>query len=373
MLPFGRMVKYGNIVPDPRSGFRIISTGDALLLITKSGDLWVRGYNRYGKLGIGNNTTTYVRDWTKVRSDVKFACGSGLLTVIFTKDNRILYCGDKWFETGGVGSAQIFKWTDVTYQFGAVDLSTVRDMKMSYYTIGLLTTNNQLYAKGFDNNLSFGGVSNKATAVFIANNVQELYTSLVSTIYVDTSGILHRCGMSSNGSLGNNVNLTSYLSYSQTGMTIKDIGMMTTNTGLLYTDSSARTRYFIAGQNLNKQMGNAAAANAITSTYTELSGSVDKFSSLWENDGDLMTFAVGKNTNQLFYAGTNTFHASGGVSSFADTYELVPMVFNDIQEVLCAQRLSVVHDSTKWYYCGDANSMYGLPDVSTFTELPLPF
>lgn len=375
MIPFARIVQYGNTVQSGVKIRDIIGGTNSLLLITEDNELWVRGNNGYGKLGIGTDTIANVTEWTKVRDDVKLACVSNLVTVVLTVDNKIFYCGDQWFESGGSVSSHVVQWRDVTFQFGAVNLSTVREMKMNYYCVGLVTNDNRLYAKGYDLNQSFSGAQNKATAVYITTNVSKLYTSLTSTIFSGTTGGYYRCGVSTNGSLGTSTNLTSYNLYSAPSFSSeRTVGMMTTSTGILYADTTGGTRYVTAGTNNNYQLGNSSGNTSVLTTYTELTEYRNMFGSLWSdmNNGSL-SFAISRDGNKLYYAGTNNFLAAGdpGVA-YSSSFKEVPKDFSALEKVVSIANLSVVKDSTGWYYAGNATTVYGLESSDSFIPLPIP-
>lgn len=375
MIPFARIVKYGNTVDANIKVRDIISGPNSLLLITENNELWVRGNNGYGKLGIGTDTIANVTEWTKVRDDVKLACVSNLVTVVLTVDNKIFYCGDQWFESGGSVSSHVVQWRDVTFQFGVVNLSTVREMKMCYYCVGLVTTDNRLYAKGYDLYQSFSGAKNKATAIYITQNVSKLYTSLGGTIFSSTSGGYYRCGASTTGALGSSTDLTSYTLYSAPSFSAeRTVGMIHNSTAILYADTTGGTRYVTAGTNSNYQLGNSSSNTTILTTYTELVEYRNMFGSLWSdmNSGSL-SFAISRDGNTLYYAGTNNLLAAGdpGVA-YSSSFKEVPKEFTSIEKVVSIANLSVVKDSTGWYYSGDATTIYGLASSDSFIPLPLP-
>ncbi|HBC8437377.1 TPA: hypothetical protein KE178_005265, partial [Escherichia coli] len=62
MLPFARMFKYGNIAPDKPNIKKILANNYNVAVLTNSGDLYVRGDNAYGILGLGHKNT--VTTWT---------------------------------------------------------------------------------------------------------------------------------------------------------------------------------------------------------------------------------------------------------------------------------------------------------------------
>ncbi|MFS8319922.1 hypothetical protein ACMG5I_03230 [Escherichia coli] len=91
MLPFGRIVKYGNIVPVPLQIKKIIPTDTEVVVLYTDGQLYARGSNSWGKFGRGNNNA--VRSWTLIRENVKDCWMTQGTLLVQDNDLNYFYCG----------------------------------------------------------------------------------------------------------------------------------------------------------------------------------------------------------------------------------------------------------------------------------------
>ncbi|WPK19856.1 hypothetical protein [Salmonella phage SD-1_S14] len=98
MLPFGRIIRYGNIVPGPKKIIKVGASTQGQFLLTDSHDLYYIGRNQGGESGNGNTNT--VSSWTLVSADVSnFFVGARTL-VIIKNDNTIWTSGQTyWFSS----------------------------------------------------------------------------------------------------------------------------------------------------------------------------------------------------------------------------------------------------------------------------------
>ncbi|MEX5639881.1 hypothetical protein AAAA58_02335 [Escherichia coli] len=91
MLPFVRMMNYGNIVPVPIQIKKITPTDLDVVVLYTDGQLYARGNNSFGKFGRGNNNA--VKSWTLIRENVKdFWVSQGTL-LVQDNDLNYFYCG----------------------------------------------------------------------------------------------------------------------------------------------------------------------------------------------------------------------------------------------------------------------------------------
>ncbi|HBC8455130.1 Uncharacterised protein [Escherichia coli] len=91
MLPFARMMNYGNIVPVPLQIKKIIPTDTEVVVLYTDGQLYARGSNSYGKFGRGNNNA--VRSWTLIRENVKDCWMTQGTLLVQDNDLNYFYCG----------------------------------------------------------------------------------------------------------------------------------------------------------------------------------------------------------------------------------------------------------------------------------------
>lgn len=116
MLPFGRMIKYANIAPAPKTVFkyRLQCSADAKFYLNKNGDLYWCGSSSYGQGG--NGSTESSTEWTLVNTNVIRYWGGVQGTLVIKDDDTIWYTGTRVViphlpsNTGG-------NWIDITHFF----------------------------------------------------------------------------------------------------------------------------------------------------------------------------------------------------------------------------------------------------------------
>ncbi|QXN76563.1 hypothetical protein [Escherichia phage BF17] len=127
MLPFARMVKFGNVAPEPKPIFknRLQCSADSKFYLHTTGDLYWYGTATYGQSGNGaygsTNTST---SWTNVNTNVERYWGGVQGTIAIKKNGTIWYTGSRSVipilsaDTNGV-------WVEVTQNFA--DFGVIAD------------------------------------------------------------------------------------------------------------------------------------------------------------------------------------------------------------------------------------------------------
>lgn len=150
MIPFARMLKYGNVV----SVSKIVdlqANDTHLMLLTSDGDMWAYGYTASGSMGIGTTVPQAEQRWYKSDiSDVKLFSSNRLSsTIAVTNDNRVYVCGSisaAKFSTPNLPTSNL-SWLDVTDHIPAEIL--VKGIKQIYnHTnyVAILANDNTLYS-----------------------------------------------------------------------------------------------------------------------------------------------------------------------------------------------------------------------------------
>lgn len=384
MLPFPIMNQYGNTVTYIKNNIASInSTSDALLALSSTGDLYVRGGGANYKLGTGNNMS--VQTWTKVLTNVRLVSGSQAFVIVITLDNRVLYCGNTSLVTGTSTStnAVVKSFTNITYKFNQIfNISSITKLTCTQYCVGMLLNTGELYAYGYDDNYSFGlTTTNKSTPVLVSGTsaVTDVYSSINASGYKSSSlsGFM-RSGYSNNGVLGSSSSLTTYTEYNaDTGSTLVDAMINEYNSNLLIKSSDGSIKYYSAGKNYYGQLG--TANNTSYTSYRYISIYDNMFSSFKQcGTASTYSFAVSADGNNLYACGDNRTNCLGipSITSTVNVYTLVPKNFSTIQSVIyCGSSyygnyISVVQDSDGFYYTGNSNAKFGLPDTSVFIRVP---
>ncbi|SCA80121.1 hypothetical protein PSLUR01_00144 [Escherichia phage vB_Eco_slurp01] len=91
MLPFARMMNYGNIAPVPLQIKKIIPTDLDVVVLYTDGQLYARGNNSFGKFGRGNNTA--LKSWTLIRENVNDCWLTQGTLLVKDNDSNYFYCG----------------------------------------------------------------------------------------------------------------------------------------------------------------------------------------------------------------------------------------------------------------------------------------
>lgn len=99
MLPFGRILHYGNIAPEPVKIKKVLICGQSSFALDSTGKLYSTGANNNGQLGIGNKITQ--TSWVLASTGVDDVYGSqNTNTIIARKGNAIYTSGLNTFYTG---------------------------------------------------------------------------------------------------------------------------------------------------------------------------------------------------------------------------------------------------------------------------------
>uniref|UniRef100_A0AAU7PHM2 Chromosome condensation regulator n=1 Tax=Escherichia phage fEgEco12 TaxID=3158837 RepID=A0AAU7PHM2_9CAUD len=204
MLPFARMVKYGNIAPVPVvptiKDFKIGFSHEVLL--DSAGDVWGIGYNTDGQLGFLDANTNSLGAWSKIYTDVRLIGVTTRYTVVVTNNNRILYAGNNL-----ISSTTSLGWTDITTSMGPVAVESIDALYCTDGMMHIKTSDGSLYAYGRNMNANSGvtgGVISVATKVNLPNAVIDMrYTFSYGSVLcrLDTTSI-YAWGRNINGELG---------------------------------------------------------------------------------------------------------------------------------------------------------------------------
>ncbi len=209
MLPFVRMFDYGNVAPAPPKFKKILTNNYNVAVLTSSGDLYVRGNNQNGQLGLGHKEK--VTTWTFSTSGVQdFWFGSSTLVVKKT-DDEIWYSGQS--TSVGMPGASVSGWTSAMPTFNTLTLP-ILDMAVSNQTTSVLLSDRTIWSTGVGSNgqLGNGTATNNISGKFVKSTVSteeeqlpvKLFASNLMHGYVTENGWLYYTGqpnaVSTNGS-----------------------------------------------------------------------------------------------------------------------------------------------------------------------------
>lgn len=359
MLPFVRMLEYGNVAPEAKIIKVQMDTGGikpSIVALKGDGKLYGAGDNGSNKF---LNAAGELTSWTLIHSGVVnfWSFSSGIL--ILTSDNKFLYCG-KEYPWGSASTNNTNAWVDYTSKFGIVqDVNLIQDIQLTTSSVGLqynstlyyigstntdysmgqftgktvftavmssvkkfclgarntaiLTTGNSLFAAGWNGYRQYGRPDTYIQSfTFVQGNVLDVMITNTSSTIVTTSGVFMSSGNRANGLQGdgqttnfNTVYTTITLPFG-TSTNVKLYGAYTNSSGttngiILYNTN----QFYRCGGNEYSQIGNNSTANALTFTVAlgSSQGAVQYVSSSYNG------VIILKN-DLLYYYGYN-FAASG--------------------------------------------------------------
>ncbi len=215
--------------PQNETVVQVSCTGVSSFIVTQSGKVYSTGLNTYGQLG--TNDTTTVQSWTDTTPQnetvVKVIANGGNLqngsdsteyavTWIITQSGKVYGCGAGVRYAQGSGNGNnILSFTDRTPSG-----ETIADVKASIFTTWLITSDNDVYACGYNQYGIFGTGNTSRIDSFtkLLTNVKDLSIGLgnASAYYINTGNELFVTGANFSGVLGIG-NTTNITTWTQTG------------------------------------------------------------------------------------------------------------------------------------------------------------
>lgn len=209
MIPFARILQYGNIAPALPKINAIYGTYTHGGISYDNGEFYVRGYNVKGQLGIGNYTSITNR-WIPVRppaSDTTLIIDMFLgyeSSTMWTEKN-LYVCGS--MRAFGMGTSyNLPSWSTFSLPNGLVT-TDIKKIQNSQNSTLMLMNNGDLYACGMNSFGEFGTGNNTSSSSFILVNTNVKDVFLVgdnaSSWLIKNDDTIWRCGYGLNGELVN--------------------------------------------------------------------------------------------------------------------------------------------------------------------------
>lgn len=148
MIPFARMLSYGNIIPR-ESIVKIISNRDSWYVLLSTGDLYVRGYAYYND-GLERRWND---EWTLLRGDVLnfWIDSSGLYLMVQTVDLRVYHLGTRAYRTGVFGLSDLTFFSDSYFSTGTIK---IRDAFAGSLSVGFIDSTGRFIVNGSQRGLN---------------------------------------------------------------------------------------------------------------------------------------------------------------------------------------------------------------------------
>ena len=372
MIPFARIVKYGNSVIESTKVKQVNNKLDTLVL-WEDGTLWGCGYNRYGQI-TGGSSVDVQKDWVIISTGVKEILGTwnnGF--VILMRDGKMMAAGDlTWAGLSTQGALQ-----DVTAKL-TISGKNIVQYSFSGPCVLVRTEDNVLY--GLSSTLARGvlgtGVTtgSQMTLIQLATSVKFCATDGNESFYITTAGRLWCTGWNNGGNLGtgNSTQINTwqlsptapndvvevYPSYSLTVLVINTgvvyvCGNLATGLGTAKTTFSSMHPELVVLKD-NYSLGvSGATTNAMVISNPSVNSTI-YFS------GNLRYMGSGTNTNDMGLWTTN--YAAG-------------LLDPTIVKTSFGYESNIWYDGKRMFFCGSQRYMPGYPSSSEtvqFKELQYP-
>jgi alpha-tubulin suppressor-like RCC1 family protein len=206
MLPFARMVKYGNKVAPPSGVLKIATSFAHMAMLFDTNNLYLRGLGSQYRLG--NDSQDVVQNgWVQCPYKVSNVWCLFAATIILTTDGEFYLAGQMGYL--GVSANPVPGWTNITSRLSTIPgITTVQDIASSETaasngSILILLSNGDVYGLGRNTGGELGVTGAQSTPIKIDSGV----TMIAGT---QSGGALHyvkntqyyRCGSNANYNLG---------------------------------------------------------------------------------------------------------------------------------------------------------------------------
>ncbi|MDI0694978.1 hypothetical protein NEP60_06865 [Escherichia coli] len=380
MLPFVRMIKYGNIAPGDDGRFKIYSSDSMYLHDTYTDKLYASSATNWGT-GTGVSSSKFILSAENVKrvllennsSDCQLYEEKGTGKVFITgntkaftgvTDRKTLWTEcTTWITSGGINVS------DIKY------MSSFNDMK-----VNLITNDGTLYCCGANNNSnlsSFGdGTNINSFNTFKRVDTITSVKKAVGNIYLKEDNTLWGCGFNYYYQLGTG-NQTSITGVTMIASDVIDFDVSYQSTFFIKSDNNL----YACGKQFGAQYGNEFGTGGTSSstdiqykTPTLLSPGVY---SLYTCVGNMASHIV-KGDEVLYASGSNS---SGqlGVGNNINQYSYTPSYtsFNTSCNLVRTPSGSLIlTDTSKLYYCGASIVVMGGiagQNVLNYTEVDMSF
>ena len=382
MLPFPQLLDYGNTVAPPAPIKKIQTYSNSVYVLMSSGQLYVRGFNSSGQLGIGSTAT--VTTWTLSTILVDDVWVGGSAALIRKMDGTYQFTGNNT-NVGNANGTSTTTWA--TWTVKNTLTSGIVDIALSSQSISVLLEDGTIKSAGVGTN---GQLGNNSTT----NNIAGSFVN--STIPSGITPVSLLAGNTMHGFIGNNgklyhtgmVNATNTVSPGTTTYLVYTLNpAIGTNTalsymnnanglamGLIRTPANVVRMYFggsrIFGQmadGVNGNLSNIKSFGDFTGTPYP-SGTILGVSTGYSYYAQMVITSTG-----IFAAGRNTGDQSGalstGIASEALTYTacVLPSSFDttNAKVHMCLSRTYLTDGN--YLYSSGTYVTYGGPSSATFT------
>ena len=374
MLPFVRMLEYGNIIPTERNIKKVQYGQTHYVILDTLGDLWGSGTNTYYQLGISDKVTEYNGTSIKIQSNVTDVWASNNSTLIKKYDGSFWYCG-----LGGINNTQM-PWTKLNAEFGSVLPSDIKNVFAHFQMYHFGTTDGSLYAIGANGNVNSGVAGGSGLSVLTlvpgVQNVKEMvYTTAAGTVMALTdTNAMYVWGRNANGELGlgNNIAVPTPI------LSKTDVQMI--GAGYSSTVCCQSNVLRSAGNQISGQLGDGVISeshvNKMSYTSLSYSGSTSKFITVQRGQGTFNMAFI--SPSGMYSTGAGTFQFGSGTIGNIGVFTKSPLDidYNSVIGSSSNNVASCIYTKDALYQSG--NGRYILGDgsnvnTSLYKKVQLPW
>lgn len=303
MIPFARIIKYGNNIPTDNIKKIVCSTTNSVFVLTESGELYGFGNNTNGELGTGNKD----RILNVIHID------SGVGDVWAGAGFSIYKKGLEFFSAGygsfyGSSAVESLTFINITFLFSSLNILNIQKIELTT-ALFILMQNGDLYGSGVNTGGQFGtgalASARYATPTLTQSGVMDFNIIGNGSIILKSDGFMYSAGANGNGQLGSTT-VTTVLTYTQISKfpNVTNFGSFgSTSITTLFKDSDGKT--WISGNSYG--VDNPAVATTLFSKEAILPEGVFRFISTRASANTPIICT----TSGYYFAGTNPYGAYG--------------------------------------------------------------
>lgn len=363
MIPFARLVNYGNIAPDLKNIKKMaMMNSNTLFVLYQNGDLYARGNDA----SVFPDNTASIDAFKLIRSNVqRLYCGYGdKCALAITEDGKWWHIGRRSLITASSTGAQNTVWTDESANFTHFTLDIIADITLTSTGMVYLLTDGKVYTRGYN---TYGEIySTTSTPQYVYADGAKIFSCSNVTCVVLKDGSLYCGGYNGSGQLGRSTGASS--SGPLGAATLTNIRDVVTNGAATYAVNYTNVAYACGSTflNTNGSNGQWTGIGNVTGDLVQ-SGSCgdNNFASANPQSG---LYSAGRNDNNTLGTGDLITHSQMGRYSVGLPQGEVEWVSSSANNCVF-----VVVDS-KLYATGTGTSAGLLFNLNsdTFIEISLP-
>lgn len=361
MIPFVRILNYGNIAPAAKKIKKVqVANSSSVFLLYDNGELWVRSNN---SILLGGISATPPR-WVLLREDVVdvWTAKNDNNVLIYTNENKWIYIGNRGLITG-TNNSNATTYQDETPNFTTFAYNDIKDIQMTSYGCIFLLTDNRSFVRGYSNYGEIGASTSSWRLQY--SNVSKIYAAGNVAGWI-VNNALYRGGYNGVGQLGNNTTGSGTAIAVLTGYTVVDFCTSASNSYIITTAGDAYA------------CGSSGTLSKASDGKWYGYGKMNKFYSAGNVGNN--SFGTGPILDALYCAGNNDEFSLGTnaslpipTSSVSSQGLPVGIKIVDVAQMGRMGTMVVLEDDTIYYSGGQSyNTALGFPISQKFTKLELP-